>query len=240
LDESPIDSPEAESAEEQADELIAAELTEPESVYRRWTSADGKFTVEAEFVNYVADTVYLRRKDNGRELRVPLGQLSDADQTFIKQQLEPVQAQLVPEHDRRKALKRVRPLAISIIVLATLGLLASAIININAITNNLQRDGTVSDYSEARDDPAYQRGRALGFTVPLVAYLTSLFAAIGMLKLRNWGTSLAAVVLVTAPCSPVFILGLGVGVWGLFTLFNPEVRAPFAARQKQRCTEWQG
>jgi hypothetical protein len=52
--------------------------------YRIWTSADGKFKVEATFVKFIAGTVHLKRKDNGQEIAVPSGKLSDEDQQYIK------------------------------------------------------------------------------------------------------------------------------------------------------------
>jgi hypothetical protein len=50
---------------------------------RTWTATSG-FTTEAEFVELAAgDLVRLKRKD-GRELTVPLGQLSAADQSYVR------------------------------------------------------------------------------------------------------------------------------------------------------------
>jgi len=51
---------------------------------RTWTAASGGFTVEAELVELKAgDVVRLKTKD-GREIEVPLGLLSAADQAFVR------------------------------------------------------------------------------------------------------------------------------------------------------------
>ena len=55
----------------------------PESDLRTWTSTDGKFTVEAQFVKAVGETVYLKRKD-GRQIEVPIEKLSPKDQQFLR------------------------------------------------------------------------------------------------------------------------------------------------------------
>ncbi len=53
---------------------------------RTWSSASGKFTVEAEMVSVQGEKVVLRLTD-GKELSVPLAKLSDADLQFVKAQL---------------------------------------------------------------------------------------------------------------------------------------------------------
>lgn len=53
------------------------------SKIRSWASADGKFTVDAEFVSMTGGVVKLRKAD-GTELSVPREKLSDADNDWIK------------------------------------------------------------------------------------------------------------------------------------------------------------
>ena len=48
---------------------------------RTWTS--GEYTVEAEFITAIGNTVRLKRLDNGREITVPMDALSKEDQEFI-------------------------------------------------------------------------------------------------------------------------------------------------------------
>ena len=56
-----------------------------EQPFRTWTSADGKFTVEAQLVKVEEGKALLRRKDNRQEISVPLAVLSAADQAHLKQ-----------------------------------------------------------------------------------------------------------------------------------------------------------
>jgi hypothetical protein len=48
---------------------------------RTWTSADGKFTVEATFIKYIAGQVHLDA--NGREIVVPAEKLSEGDRKWL-------------------------------------------------------------------------------------------------------------------------------------------------------------
>lgn len=52
---------------------------------RTWTSANGKFSVKAEFVSVDDEKVCLKKAD-GTEINVPLEKLSEADQKFAKWQ----------------------------------------------------------------------------------------------------------------------------------------------------------
>src|SRR5262245_15058482 len=54
---------------------------------RKWTSADGKFSVDAEFVSATEANVIVRRAD-GREIKVPRNRLSPEDQAFVVEQLK--------------------------------------------------------------------------------------------------------------------------------------------------------
>ncbi|WP_254510765.1 SHD1 domain-containing protein [Anatilimnocola floriformis] len=59
----------------------------PTRPVRTWTSADGKFTVEAEFISFGAGKVKLRRVDNGKELNLDANHFSPADIAWIKSRL---------------------------------------------------------------------------------------------------------------------------------------------------------
>ena len=50
---------------------------------RTWTSRDGKYTVRAEFLKLERGTVYLRKED-GKEIGVPIGKLSATDQRWAR------------------------------------------------------------------------------------------------------------------------------------------------------------
>jgi SLA1 homology domain 1, SHD1 len=54
----------------------------PESTTRTWTSADGKFTVEAEFGGAIGSKVTLRKAD-GSVITLDADKLSDADREWI-------------------------------------------------------------------------------------------------------------------------------------------------------------
>jgi hypothetical protein len=57
-------------------------VTAKEPAPRTWTSAGGKFTVEATLVDYSDDDVRLR-KANGKTVTVPLEKISDEDVQFL-------------------------------------------------------------------------------------------------------------------------------------------------------------
>ncbi len=50
---------------------------------RKWTSNDGKYSVQAEFLKLSRGKVHLRRQD-GKEITVPLERLSDADRAWVR------------------------------------------------------------------------------------------------------------------------------------------------------------
>lgn len=54
------------------------------------------------------------------------------------------------------------------------------------------------------------------------------FGAVQMMRLRNFGLSMAASVLAVIPCiSPCCCLGIPFGIWALVVLNKPEVKASF-------------
>ncbi len=63
---------------------VTTTASKPANDYRKWTSANGKFQIEAMFVKFANGTVHLKRKDNGQVIQVPFAQLSETDQSFIK------------------------------------------------------------------------------------------------------------------------------------------------------------
>jgi len=62
-------------------ETASASAEEP----RIWKSADGKFSVEAEFVDIENDIVRLRRTDNNKIVSVPVKTLSRSDRKYLRQ-----------------------------------------------------------------------------------------------------------------------------------------------------------
>ena len=55
-----------------------------EPLFRTWTSADGKYTVEAKLIKADGAFVYLQRKDNGKQIKVPAEKLSPKDKDYLK------------------------------------------------------------------------------------------------------------------------------------------------------------
>ena len=53
--------------------------------YRTWTDNTGTFTIEAKYVGDEGQSVRLVRKTDGKEVKVPLARLSEADRQFVEQ-----------------------------------------------------------------------------------------------------------------------------------------------------------
>ena len=64
-----------------------ASTRRPETL-RTWTDKSGKYKIEATYLGIDGDNVVLKRKKDGREVKVPIARLSDADQAAI-QALQP-------------------------------------------------------------------------------------------------------------------------------------------------------
>jgi hypothetical protein len=62
-----------------ANELAARQR---EASFRKWASADGKYTVEARAASYANGVVLLEKRD-GKTSKVPLDKLSDADKVYM-------------------------------------------------------------------------------------------------------------------------------------------------------------
>ena len=68
-----------------APDLVPGEAIEKAEKGRTWKSADGSFTVEAEFLYFANGKVKIRRNDNGKELLVDLASLSTDDQEWVSE-----------------------------------------------------------------------------------------------------------------------------------------------------------
>jgi len=53
--------------------------------YRTWTDNTGTFAIEAKYVGEEGENVRLVRKTDGKEVKVPLARLSEADRKFVEQ-----------------------------------------------------------------------------------------------------------------------------------------------------------
>lgn len=65
--------------------LCAATANASAGEPRVWKSADGKFSIEAKFVDVENDVVRLSRTDNSKRLSVPLKKLSQSDRKYVQQ-----------------------------------------------------------------------------------------------------------------------------------------------------------
>jgi SLA1 homology domain 1, SHD1 len=72
---------------------------------RLWKTADGKYEVRAGLLEITADSVVLKRTDNGYLARVPFGQLSQEDLEFIRN----LQVTLQKANEQLQALSELRP-----------------------------------------------------------------------------------------------------------------------------------
>lgn len=81
---SKVTTPDASPAEEASPETTP----KPPAKLRTWTSADGKFKVEAAFIGVVRGNAVLRN-ESGKVVRVPLAKLSAEDQAFIRKKKSP-------------------------------------------------------------------------------------------------------------------------------------------------------
>jgi serine/threonine protein kinase len=66
--------------------------------------------------------------------------------------------------------------------------------------------------------------------LPLLFLASQVCLLVGATKLRNlssYGWALAAAVIACLPAGPLWLIGLGLGIWTLFVIHQPEVRAAF-------------
>jgi len=61
----------------------APQQTTADTSVRKWTSADGKYTVRADLVKVEGNFAYLKRENSGKVVRVPIDRLSTADRRYI-------------------------------------------------------------------------------------------------------------------------------------------------------------
>jgi hypothetical protein len=67
-------------------DLKQLKLELAKSTARPWKDATGKFTIEAVFVSKAASTITLKKED-GKEVTLPIAKLSKEDQAWIKENL---------------------------------------------------------------------------------------------------------------------------------------------------------
>ena len=60
------------------------------SIYRTWSTPDGKFTVKGKHLSHDSKSIVLGRKDNGKKISVPYSKLSEKCKRFIAQNFDDV------------------------------------------------------------------------------------------------------------------------------------------------------
>jgi len=117
-----------------------------------------------------------------------------------------------------------------------IGLLATAVIgSIGQIVSLLLRVlGTGFATMGGGDDSIQQMfSGGIGIVISIMGLLMAgliVFAALQMMKLTNYGLSMAGAVIAMIPClSPCCVLGLPIGIWALVVLMKPEVKAAFTS-----------
>jgi hypothetical protein len=87
--------------------IVSAQRSEAaeEEETRIWTSRDAKHTTEAAYLRYGRGKVELKKSD-GKSVEVPVGQLSDEDQDYVRQVAEDDPACIQALHERKVELER--------------------------------------------------------------------------------------------------------------------------------------
>jgi hypothetical protein len=144
---------------------------------------------------------------------------------------------------RRNPARRVATPGAGLIIVGCLGIVANVLLAM--CLNALRQDRGPVERPPGMDDEtfkAYERGRAAAplldcclIALPTLAvYPLVIAAGIRMRQLQSRGLAIVGAILGMAPCSPVVLLGLPVGVWSLIVLADPAVRAAFAGGRRHR------
>jgi hypothetical protein len=134
-----------------------------------------------------------------------------------------------PQPNAAAAAAKVKGPAISLIVIAALGILG-------------QLGSMVANLAGMRSMPAdlppqYERwvtmmSGGLGVLATVIALAIGgliIFGAMKMMNLQNYGLAMAASIVAMIPClSPCCCLGLPIGIWSIVVLSNAEVKASFS------------
>jgi len=112
---------EAAAKEAAAEASARAKLEEAEAEFKKveirlsgrcrtWQDASAKFTVVAEYNGYKDGNVTLTRQEDGREISLPLGQLSEPDRKWVRKQLHSKAAEVAPGASRAEKVAGLRTL----------------------------------------------------------------------------------------------------------------------------------
>jgi hypothetical protein len=132
--------------------------------------------------------------------------------------------------------ERVGPPAVSLILVAVLGLLVNCsfvVVNFANHRNEPLR-APPTNMTQAEKD-AFRRGQKSApfidvccIGLPTVAvYGLILAGALSMQRLHSRGLAMTAAILAMLPCGPAILVGLPVGIWALVVLSNRDVALAF-------------
>ena len=121
--------------------------------------------------------------------------------------------------------RRVRPPAIALIVVASLGIVLDAFNTFVALIDSVRLAQSES-LRVAWLDILAILGGSLGIAF---LHIVVIFGARKMLMLRNYETAMTAAVICMIPlCSPILIVGIPFGIWGAVVLLRSDVKRAFA------------
>ena len=92
---------------------------------------------------------------------------------------------------------------------------------------------TLAPVAESVPYYSFILGPVVFFILVLVMYISiTIFIILGatkMRKLESYGLATVGSIAAMLPCTPLFLIGLPIGIWALWALTRPEVKAAFAA-----------
>jgi hypothetical protein len=120
----------------------------------------------------------------------------------------------------------VRPPALILFGLATISMLAIAMICFTLVVDTMRILEALSMWEALAEVlPA-----DIGFAVVFAAHLVVMFGALQMWRLRWYRLAKSAAIISMVPlCAPFVILGIPFGIWAIVVLSRPEVKNAFWA-----------
>lgn len=134
---------------------------------------------------------------------------------------------------RAEILEKVKGPAISLIVVAILGI----ILQLFGFAANLLGMGAMSmqDMSQLEGTGMEWMAPLMSGTISIITGIISLifnaliiFGALKMKDLQGYGLAMMAAILALVPCMTACCIGIPFGIWALVVLLKPEVKAAFA------------
>jgi hypothetical protein len=127
--------------------------------------------------------------------------------------------------------------AIGLIVVGGIGVLMALWGLVQSATGaNQIPEEMMNDPNMAQWRGFIEQSQRFGVVGPILGLLTSgltIFGALQMKNLKNYGLAMAASIVALLPCvGPCCCIGLPIGIWSIVTLVKPEVKAGFDAANR--------